>query len=188
MDYISEPERGWVIPVSIDLSDERKNFYEAEMRKVLIELGGGLDIPDITASAVRGEWQGWDDLAYNVGPSSKEEFARRSDDLKNGSVVLSFHGGGYISGSAAMERSATFKLAQLSGGRVFSIDYRIAPQSPFPAALIDAIVAYEYLIDPPPGALHDAIDPKNLIIAGDSAGVIFSLLSIVDSREVWRLL
>jgi hypothetical protein len=140
------------------------------MRQVLEKLGPGLDKPEITAATLRGEWQGGegkmgDDL------KTKETFTRLSEATKEGPVILMLHGGGHITGSPAMERSATFKLARMCHGRVFAVDFRLAPQHPFPAALLDAIVAYKYLIEPPPGALHTAVHPTKLVIAGDSSGV-----------------
>jgi len=55
-------------------------------------------------------------------------------------------------------------------GRCFAVNYRKAPQFPWPCALQDCLAAYLYLIDPPAHAKHRPVDPKNLIIAGDSAG------------------
>ena len=62
-------------------------------------------------------------------------------------------------------------MAKDSGGRVLAVQYRLAPQDEFPAALVDAVLAYKYLIDPPEGALHKPVDPSRIVIAGDSAGV-----------------
>jgi acetyl esterase/lipase len=170
MGYLSEPKDGWFIPVFFDPADDEKIGVEKEMRQVLEKLGPGLDKPEITAATLRGEWQGGegkmgDDL------KTKETFTRLSEATKEGPVILMLHGGGHITGSPAMERSATFKLARMCHGRVFAVDFRLAPQHPFPAALLDAIVAYKYLIEPPPGALHTAVHPTKLVIAGDSSGV-----------------
>lgn len=59
--------------------------------------------------------------------------------------------------------------------------YRLAPQNPFPAALLDALTAYLYLLHPPPGALHKPIPASKIIIAGDSAGgnLSFALLQLL---------
>ena len=142
-------------------------------------MGPGQEIPDIEAVSVRGEWQGMGCDNYDVDLDAKVRFQRLSESTKDGPVILCLHGGGYFTGSAEMERTATFRLAQASGGRVFAVDYRLAPQATFPAPLVDAIVAYKYLIDPPPEALHQAIDPKKLVIAGDSAGVSLLLNRIL---------
>lgn len=168
MGYLSEPKEGCAFPVSIELSEDDKDLVESEMRGVFQKLGPDLDVPEINAASVRAEWQG----GINVeGKDENERYAKMLETTKDGPVILSLHGGGYVTGSAAMERTATFKLARVCGGRVFAVDYRLAPQEPFPAALLDAIVAYKYLVDPPPGALHSAVDPKKIIIGGNSAGV-----------------
>ncbi|KAG0642619.1 Alpha/Beta hydrolase protein [Tuber brumale] len=67
-------------------------------------------------------------------------------------------------------RGIARKVARTTKGRVFLPRYRLAPQSPFPAALIDALVSYLYLLYPPPGALHSPVPASKIIIAGDSAG------------------
>jgi len=51
-----------------------------------------------------------------------------------------------------------------------SVDYRLAPQSPFPAAVIDTLAAYLYLIQPPANSGLNPINPSNIVIMGDSAG------------------
>jgi acetyl esterase/lipase len=113
---------------------------------------------ELDVTSVKGEWQG-------VG-SRPEQLS----ESYSGPVILSLHGGGYFTGSPAVERTATINMARLTDSRVFAVDYRLAPQHPFPAALIDAVVAYNYLIAPPQG-VHTPIDPNKLVIAGDSAGV-----------------
>ncbi|KAF9217347.1 hypothetical protein BGZ59_004877 [Podila verticillata] len=96
-------------------------------------------------------------------------------------VVLYFHGGAYSFCSA---RSHTKFLAQLvkeigPGTRAFSVDYRLAPENPFPAAIHDAYAAYLYLTDPDNAALtlsedsapHElSVDPRDIVVGGDSAG------------------
>ncbi|PUU76595.1 Alpha/Beta hydrolase protein, partial [Tuber borchii] len=65
--------------------------------------------------------------------------------------------------------------------RVFLLRYRLAPQNPFPAAIIDALISYLYLLYPPPGALHSPVPASKIIIAGDSAGggLAFALLQVL---------
>lgn len=67
---------------------------------------------------------------------------------------------------------------KLSDARVFSIDYRLAPQHPFPAAVEDALAAYMYLIDGP-----DKIDPSKIVVAGDSAGGGLTLALLLALRD-----
>lgn len=54
--------------------------------------------------------------------------------------------------------------------KCIALDYRLAPESPFPAAVHDALAAYLYLIEPPADAGFAPINPKNIVIMGDSAG------------------
>lgn len=70
----------------------------------------------------------------------------------------------------ASHRPAVVKLAQKTEGRAFSVRYRLAPQHPFPAALLDCIIAYLSLIYPPPGSFHEPVNPSHIVFAGDSAG------------------
>jgi acetyl esterase/lipase len=67
-------------------------------------------------------------------------------------------------------------LSHLTGAPVLSVRYRLAPQNPFPAALVDALTAYLSLIHPPPGALHKPVPANKIILAGDSAGGNLSLV------------
>lgn len=66
----------------------------------------------------------------------------------------------------------------MSDASVFAFNYRLAPQHPFPAAVEDALAAYLYLIHPPEDSGAKPIDPKDIVIAGDSAGggLTFALL------------
>ncbi|MCW2755053.1 MAG: bah 1 [Marmoricola sp.] len=75
--------------------------------------------------------------------------------------LLYLHGGGWTGGSPASHRSLVARLAALTGIRTWSIDYRLAPEHPFPAALEDCVAAYQALLD----AGHERI-----VVAGDSAG------------------
>ncbi len=78
-------------------------------------------------------------------------------------VVLYFHGGGYIAGSPHTHRVITGRLAREAGVRVFAPDYRLAPESPFPAALEDARAAFTEL-------RRRGYRPGDIVIGGDSAG------------------
>src|ERR1051326_1137583 len=78
-------------------------------------------------------------------------------------VLLYLHGGGYVSCSPQSHRPITAALARLLHHRVFALEYRLAPESPFPAAVHDAPHAFVWLID-------HGFKPQNIAIAGDSAG------------------
>jgi len=86
-----------------------------------------------------------------------------SDDSASDAVMLYLHGGGYIFGSPDSHRDLVWRLAKASGLRVFVLDYRLAPEHPFPAAVDDALVAYQWLLD-------QGIAAQKIVVAGDSAG------------------
>jgi acetyl esterase/lipase len=90
------------------------------------------------------------------------------------------HGGGYVFGSAEHYRDFLWRIADATRARVLCIDYRLAPEHPFPAAVDDAIAAYRWL-------LADGADPRRLSIMGDSAGgglAFAALLRLRDEGDV----
>ncbi|CAG8796053.1 24594_t:CDS:2, partial [Racocetra persica] len=100
-------------------------------------------------------------------------------------VVLYLHGGAFCVGSAEQVRTITHKFVEYADSRIFAIDYRLSPQSQFPAALCDSIAAYLYLINPGPNAGFEPINPKRIIFAGESAGgnlVFTTLLALRDAE------
>ena len=70
------------------------------------------------------------------------------------------------------------RLAQLTRGRCVSVRYRLAPQHPFPAALLDVLTTYLSLLYPPPDSFYEPIPACNIVIAGDSAGANLCLALI----------
>ncbi|QRV97947.1 carbohydrate esterase family 10 protein [Ceratobasidium sp. AG-Ba] len=103
------------------------------------------------------------------------------DDMR---CMLYIHGGGYYFGSIDQQRYCMQRYARKMGGRVFAVNYRLAPQYPFPCALQDCLAAYLYLIRPPPGAKHLPVPPSMVIIAGDSAGGGMTLALLQIIRDV----
>lgn len=178
---VAPPKGTWTIPVEFSATEAQKLLIESEVPKTIAKLGEGIDGLDINVVPISGEWQGARHVPEEKASkwSIQEQYDELYTDTKDGPVVLYLHGGAYIVCSIDSHRPLTTRMAADCGGRLFSVKYRLAPQSQFPAALIDALVAYKYLIDPPPGALHKAIDPSRIVIAGDSAGVqiTFTLLS-----------
>ncbi|HAA67097.1 MAG: alpha/beta hydrolase [Acidimicrobiales bacterium] len=78
-------------------------------------------------------------------------------------LIIYFHGGGYIGGSIATHRNLTGHLARRSNCRVLSVEYRLAPEHPHPAAVEDAVKSYRW-------SLSEGYEPSNIALAGDSAG------------------
>jgi len=90
--------------------------------------------------------------------------------------VLYLHGGGYRVGSAAIYRHFTWRLAAAAQARLLIIDYRLAPENPFPAALDDAAAAYRWM-------LAKGADPRRLAVMGESAGGGLALALLLKLRD-----
>ncbi|RIB19220.1 Alpha/Beta hydrolase protein [Gigaspora rosea] len=122
------------------------------------------------------KWKEPNDRLYGEWVYSKEEEENKNNEMDK--VVLHMHGGAYYLGSAKSSRSFTIKFAVQAKARVFSIDYRLSPPNQFPAPLCDCLAAYLYLINPGPDAGFKPINPKKIVIAGESAGagLAFSML------------
>jgi epsilon-lactone hydrolase len=91
-------------------------------------------------------------------------------------VLLYLHGGAYQIGSPATLRRMVALISSAAQARVLSVDYRLAPEHPFPAAIDDALAAYRYL-------LRGGTDPAVIAIAGDSAGGGLTLATLVALRD-----
>lgn len=96
-----------------------------------------------------------------------------SDDS---SVLLYLHGGGYIMGSIEGYRDFVARICREGRIRALSVDYRLAPENQFPAAIEDAVKTYKWL-------LVQNIDPARIIIAGDSAGGGLALSTLLALKE-----
>jgi epsilon-lactone hydrolase len=90
--------------------------------------------------------------------------------------LLYLHGGAYVAGSPALYRHFTWRIAEATRSTLLAIEYRLAPEHPFPAALTDAVAAYRWL-------LAHAADPKGLAIIGDSAGGGLALATLMKIRD-----
>ncbi len=91
-------------------------------------------------------------------------------------AVLYLHGGGYVLGSCATGRNLAAGIASACAARVLSLEYRLAPEHPFPAALEDALGAYHWL-------LSQGFAPHTLALAGDSAGGGLCVALLVALRD-----
>jgi epsilon-lactone hydrolase len=99
-------------------------------------------------------------------------------DVSADKAILYLHGGGYVIGSIESHRHFAAEAGRQAGARTLIINYRMAPEHPFPAAVDDTVAAYRYLLD-------SGIAAKNICIAGDSAGgglVVGALLAIKDAK------
>ncbi len=98
-------------------------------------------------------------------------------DADPDSVILYFHGGGYVICSLDSHRHLVAECGRAAGARTFAVDYRLAPEHPFPAPVDDAVAAYRYLLD-------QGDQPNRIAFAGDSAGgglVVGAMLAVKDA-------
>jgi epsilon-lactone hydrolase len=91
-------------------------------------------------------------------------------------AVLFLHGGGYAIGSINTHRRLAFDVSTAAGARVLLLDYRLAPEHPFPAAVDDAATAWRWL-------LKQDLAADKLAIAGDSAGGGLTIATLVNLRD-----
>jgi acetyl esterase len=98
-----------------------------------------------------------------------------------GPLLVYFHGGGWVYGDLDSHDPVCRFLAERSGVRVLSVDYRLAPEHPFPAAYDDAVAAYRWVVD---HAASLGADPARLGVGGDSAGgTLAATTALVAARE-----
>ena len=94
-----------------------------------------------------------------------------------GRAILYLHGGGYVIGSIDTHRELAGRLSQAAAARVLIIDYRLAPEHPYPAAVEDAAAAYRWLL------ASGGAEPARTVIAGDSAGGGLTVATMLALRE-----
>jgi len=134
--------------------------------------------------------QGFEAMGLALAPPADASFvAVDADGVKaewtrvpqseEGAVILYLHGGGYIMGSPAGYRDFVAGICRAGRTRALSVDYRLAPEHPFPAAIDDAVKAYRWV-------LAKQVAPSRIVIAGDSAGggLTLSTLLALKARGI----
>lgn len=124
---------------------------------------------------VEAEWTGYragvgKDEPVPLGLSETDKFNKMMEEVKSDVTILYFHGGAYYMMDPSSHRPTAQKLAKLTKGRALNVRYRLSPQHPFPAALLDCLIAYLGLLYPSPGSPHTPAKAEHIIFAGDSAG------------------
>jgi monoterpene epsilon-lactone hydrolase len=135
---------------------ERRRAFDANARS--FPVGADVVVEPTDANGVRAEWT-------------------TTPDADHARVVLYFHGGGYVFGSLDSHRHLAVAIGKAARSRVLAVDYRLAPEHPFPAPVEDAVAAYRHLLDL-------GIAPGAIAIAGDSAGgglVVSAMVAIRDA-------
>jgi epsilon-lactone hydrolase len=116
---------------------------------------------ELLGRLVPGPPRGTETIAVDAGGVKADRVATPAS--RHDRHVLYLHGGSYVAGWPGIYRDLTWRLATLCRARVLCIDYRLAPEHPFPAALDDAVAAYRWL-------LAQGADPHRIALMGDSAG------------------
>jgi epsilon-lactone hydrolase len=91
-------------------------------------------------------------------------------------VILYLHGGGYVMGSINTHRAMIARISRAAKAKTLALDYRLAPEHPFPAAVDDATAAYRWL-------LAEGYKPNKIVISGDSAGGGLTLATLLALRD-----
>jgi monoterpene epsilon-lactone hydrolase len=134
-----------------------------EQRRLLKELLSAQPLPsDVTVTAA----------TLNGVPTAEITV----DGVEPRHVVLYFHGGVYVMGDAFLAAGLASEVARRTQAKVISVDYRLAPEHPYPAAVDDALAAYEAL-------LADGIAPWEIAFAGESAGGGLAVATLVNARD-----
>lgn len=148
--------RGRSLPENPTIDDQRRYFDELMARA---GLPSNISITEIDAGGVPAEW-----LELNDGASDSQR------------TVLYLHGGAYRICSPATHRALAAKIAVASDASTLVLDYRLAPEHPFPAAVEDTFAAYQWLLD-------QGIPAGQVVVAGDSAGAGLALAVIFNARD-----
>ena len=141
---------------SLTVAERRAQYERAEK---VFPTPPDVKVERVTAGAAPAEW---------LHPPS----------ARAGHVVLYLHGGGYVIGSPRSHRHLTAAIAGAAGTNALLLDYRLAPEHPFPAAVDDAVAAYRWLLD-------QGILAEHIAVAGDSAGgglTVATLLALRDAH------
>jgi monoterpene epsilon-lactone hydrolase len=139
-------------------SDIAQMRLDADARSKAFGLPADVTVQPVTANGVKSEWTSTPD----ADPSS---------------AILYLHGGGYVICSLESHRHLVAEVGRAAGTRTLAIDYRLAPEHPFPAPVEDTVAAYRYLLD-------SGLKPNRIALAGDSAGgglVVGALLAIREA-------
>ena len=100
----------------------------------------------------------------------------RAPGIRDDRAVLYLHGGGYVMGSPNTHRSLAGEISRAAQAAVLLIDYRLAPEYPFPAAVEDGVAAWRWLLD-------QGFAPARTAIAGDSAGDGLTVATLPSARD-----
>jgi len=127
------------------------------MEKVAERVPSDISCEPVTAGGVPAEWI--------VAPGAAQD-----------RVILYLHGGGYVMGSINTHRAMVARISRAAKAKALALNYRLAPENPFPAAVDDATAAYRWL-------LAQGYKPGKIVVAGDSAGGGLTLATLLALRD-----
>lgn len=134
------------------------------------QMGPGIALPDIEDRTIEGP----------AGDLLLRLYDPRDEPREQTPLLVFFHGGGFVVGSLETHDGTCRKLAVETGYPILSVDYRLAPENPFPAALEDCYTALEWA---EANAADLDADPERLVVAGDSAGGNLAAATALRSRD-----
>jgi monoterpene epsilon-lactone hydrolase len=172
-----------VMPVPKNISAQARAYYENLQPRP----SGGVDVENPKALAFMRKFLGKIFLAnaqelgieYTLEPAqikNLQAYWIRNSGQTSSKALIYLHGGGYILGSATTNVALPVRINQSSGIPVLSVEYRLAPENPFPAGLMDALGAYRWLL----AHGHDA---SSIGVFGDSAGGGLALALALIARD-----
>jgi acetyl esterase/lipase len=154
LDSLIQMMKAQPITQSPTLEQQRAGF---EQMAAVLPVDADVKCEPVTANGVKSEW---------VSVPGADA----------GRAILYLHGGGYVIGSINTHRSLAGRLSRAAKARVLVIDYRLAPEHPFPAAVDDSVAAYRWM-------LAQGLKPSRIAVAGDSAGGGLTAATLVAIRD-----
>ncbi|RAO68279.1 uncharacterized protein BHQ10_004291 [Talaromyces amestolkiae] len=136
--------------------------------------------PPAACSCYDGEWIGVDNERKTTrdaqdGMTEQGKYNLIEQNRRNDLTFFYLSGGAWFRAGPPGARPLIKKLCEQTGCRAFTFQYRLVPQYTLLTLVLDVLTAYFYLLSPPPGSFHTPIDPKKLILVGESGGGILHL-------------
>ena len=146
------------------MSQQQRDALDQMLRSVPLDLGGEVDAQRRIFAAMMSSIPLSPDIVSETGTAGGVPVvAVTIDGTTPRGTVLYFHGGAYAIGSAALSAGLAAELARRAGADVVSVDYSLAPEAPYPAAVDEAVAAYT-------GLLEQGIPASEIVLGGESAG------------------